>query len=312
MTITGISGAIGSGKSLKQLAYGLEQCNQKKRQLVTNFNLNILEVRRYSKMRKMGWLSYMCDRGLITIIDAANNLGEIMSRPNSIVLLDEAGIFLNSREFSKTPKKLLADLCQSRKDGIDLTWASQFDEQVDRQFRLLTQYWIHCSGWSKWDKQLNRPRLYLKNYHYFRAADFERWNHSARAKSSYLKTRFAFAFQTETKFVNKHDKQLFNCFDSFTRLDKQAASARKASFDSFLYCQLTPEYYWGKLGINYIPQADPTSPKYIENLEERKPYEWYEVAPGIQINRRPDPDNVRIPTTLRAGSRSRVARRVVG
>lgn len=290
MTITGLSGAIGSGKSLKQLAYGLEQCNMKKRQLVTNFSLNYRELRKYAKLKKLGWVAYMVDRGLITVVDAANNLGEIMSRPNSIVLLDEAGIFLNSREFSKTPKRLLADLCQSRKDGCDLIWASQFDEQVDRQFRLLTQYWIHCSGWSKWDKQLNRPRLWIKNYHFFRACDFERWNTSTKAKSSYLKTRFAFAFHTETWFLDKADRQLFKCFDSFARLDKQAANTVKATVDSFSYCNLTPEYYWQLLGDQYDPINDPTSPRYQRIVVEHKPVHWQPLPGGIQVASKTKPD----------------------
>jgi hypothetical protein len=199
MTIIGIMGAIGSGKSHSQLKYGLDYANKREKQLVTNFPLNVKEIYKYACLpcfadgflggirlelakldymlkwhwakvrgkelpRKkykplLPWIKVMMERGGgISWIINPENLQALMI-PESVILLDEAGIFLNSREFAKTPKELLADLAQSRKDGCDLIYCAQFDEQVDKQMRLLTQYFWHCTGFSLWDKKLRRPSL---------------------------------------------------------------------------------------------------------------------------------------------------------
>lgn len=234
MTITGLSGDIGSGKSWKMLQYGLEQAELKKKYLVTNFALNLSGVKRYCAMRKFWWVIWTIDNSKFSIVSFVpqDSRKENMSlvpffkdRQNSICLLDEAGIFLNSRNFANTPAQLLMDLAQSRKSGNDLIWAAQFDTQVDVQFRNLTQFWIQCDGWTAYDKQMRRPKLVWRTYFYFKGAEYQRWLISAKARTSFLRTYFAFAFKTDFGPMSKTDIALFGGFDSFTRLEKQASAA---------------------------------------------------------------------------------------
>lgn len=222
MTITGICGEIGSGKSLYQLAYALEQCNQKHKKLVCNFPVNIHALKVYAYAAKMPYLIWMADNNQVACIPSLNSLTELFIYPNSIVCLDEAGIFLNSREFSKTPKALLSDMAQSRKAGIDLVYASQFDDQVDRQFRLLTQYFVHCDALTKYDKVSRRPKLYWKYYSHFKASAYWHWVNDTKARCSAIRTHIA-AFQTTWGPLTEADKLLFNVFDSFSRLDSHGS-----------------------------------------------------------------------------------------
>lgn len=225
MTITGICGEIGSGKSLYQLGFALEQCNQKHKKLVCNFPINLHALKLYAVAAKMPYLIWMADNNQVACIPSLNSLTELFIYPDSIVCLDEAGIFLNSREFSKTPKSLLSDMAQSRKAGIDLVYASQFDDQVDRQFRLLTQYFVHCDALTKYDKTTRRPRLHWKYYSHFKASAYWRWTTDNKARCSAIRTYMA-AFQTTWGFLTKADKLLFNVFDSFSRLDSHASRIR--------------------------------------------------------------------------------------
>ena len=166
MTIIGIAGAIGSGKSFTQLKHGLKYVEERQKQLVTNFAIDIRGLHRYASMpeiynRPLGWfftelrklvyglkyslwlalpkyfkkprklrfkpqlpwVKYLCENGGIVQIPAPKNLQALLI-PESVVLLDEAGILLNSRDFANTPKELLADLAQSRKTGTDLIWCA--------------------------------------------------------------------------------------------------------------------------------------------------------------------------------------------
>jgi hypothetical protein len=223
MTITAICGDIGSGKSFKQLHYGLQQVNKKRKRLVTNFGLNYAEFRRYAGMMRYGWLAHIIDTKQIATMDCIESLGDILKYSDSLVLLDEAGIFLNTREFSKTPKKLLMDLAQSRKFGCDLVYCAQFDDQVDKQFRMLTQYFIQCQASTIYDKRLRRPRMVTKNYFIFTADKYHTWAGNSKDRANFVKTWMQ-SFDYHGGFLSAADKQLFNCFDSFTRLDEQSAA----------------------------------------------------------------------------------------
>jgi len=60
-----------------------------------------------------------------------------------LVVLDEAHLFYNSRDWATTAtenKKLLSFLTQSRKAGVDVLWITQDSGNVDKQFRVLAEY----------------------------------------------------------------------------------------------------------------------------------------------------------------------------
>lgn len=226
MTIYAITGDIGSGKSLRQLSEGLRLCQKYKKNLVTNFGVNRAAVKRYAASRKYWHVVQMIDNQQLTTFDLQDTeqLPEILSVPGSVVLLDEAGIFFNTREFSKTPKSLLMDLAQSRKTGCDLIYASQFDGQVDKQFRMLTQYFTHCGGVTAWSKKLGNQKLVWKYYSLFSATKYWEWITNMSRRNNPFRTWFA-ATSTEFGPLNKSDVMLFKCFESFARLDNQASNA---------------------------------------------------------------------------------------
>ena len=293
-TIIGVAGAIGSGKSFTQLKHGLKYCEERQKQLVTNFPIDIEELRKYASMpiqyqsllgyirfelskllyvlryliffvfRRLGkpkkprikpqypWIKWLCENGGIVQIPFPEHL-EALLIPESVVLLDEAGILLNSREFAKTSKRLLADLAQSRKDGCDLIWCAQFDEQVDRQLRLLTQFWIHCESLAVFDKKMRRPKLWYKRIFWFRCSDYQEWLNNPRVRGNHIKTRFVFSTIYEGGLLTKADRQLFKIFDSFSRLDLKTGNH---SIITKWHCKLPQEYYVNKLK-DYESYKDP-------------------------------------------------------
>jgi hypothetical protein len=56
-----------------------------------------------------------------------------------LYMLDELHLFFNAREWAKTGKGALYYLSQHRKCGDDVIWVTQFIENVDKQFRSVTQ-----------------------------------------------------------------------------------------------------------------------------------------------------------------------------
>jgi len=221
VTITGIFGAIGSGKSWLQLQYAIRQCEKKKRRLVSNFFLNLDGIYDYCCWNNYKWfIENNLDNEGIIYINSNTSLASLLSIPRSVICLDEAGVFLNSRQFQSTPKELLSDLCQSRKMGADLIYAAQFTKQVDAQIRMLTQYVFHCKGTTVYNSKADRPELMMKNFHLFDAETYDQWIVS-RHRNNPLKTRFAFAMESHTGPLTVSDSELFRCFDSLGRLDRQ-------------------------------------------------------------------------------------------
>lgn len=235
--LIGVAGAIGSGKSFTQLKQALRYCEKKHKTLVTNFEINERALFDYAVAAKLEFVQRMVAKGQVSWIinpkrkikgEMRPNL-EAMFIPNSVICLDEAGIFLNSRDFARTSTDLLSDLCQSRKTGVDLFWAAQFEEQVDKQFRLLTQYWVHCNSVSIYDKNSGQPRLKWKRIYWFTASDYFFWLSNVRDRSSHFRTRMAYACDYEGGLLSKSDKMLFDVFDSFARLDYAGTSDRVRS-----------------------------------------------------------------------------------
>ena len=299
MTIIGVAGAIGSGKSFTQLKHGLNYVEERQKQLVTNFPINIKALHEYASMQKLNligafffelkklkyvlhlnlhwampilfrkrprpprtkphlpWVKRLCESGGIIQIPFPEKI-EALLIPESVTLLDEAGILLNSREFAKTSKQLLADLAQSRKDGCDLIWCAQFEDQVDRQLRLLTQFWIHCESLSVYDKRMRRPKLLYKRIFWFRCSDYHDWLNNPRVRGNHIKTRFVFSTIYEGGFLTSLDKKIFDIFDSFKRLDKKHGGDR---IETYWQCKLPKDYYFEKLSL-YLPQLDPLSKEY--------------------------------------------------
>jgi hypothetical protein len=225
--IIGIVGDIGSGKSHKQLKVALERCNKRQKRLVVNFRLVPEALKKYCASRKL-WFAYqMIENGQYEILDCSNqdDVLKLLDVGRSVVCLDEAGIFFNSRGFQDTPKTVLKDLCQSRKQGTDLLWAAQFDSQVDKQFRMLTQSYIWCQGYSTWSRKLGNECLKWKSYHSFTSSDYESFAANPKARSSILKTVWS-AFDNEMGPLSAADKLLFDCYESFQRLDENETRAK--------------------------------------------------------------------------------------
>lgn len=297
LVIIGLAGAIGSGKSFTQLKQALDYAEERQKQLVFNFEINLDELYKYASLPKhydsmfgyfcfevhkllvhlckisfpkqfkwlrmpsikpkLPWVQRLCKTGGICQIPAPKYL-EALLIPESVVCLDEAGILLNARDFANTSKELLADLAQSRKDGCDLFWAAQFEEQVDKQVRLLTQYWIHCDSIATYDKVMRRPKLFWKRVYWFRASDYMHWLSNIKDRGSHFKARFAYGFKYEGGLLTPSDKQLFKVFDSFSRLDRVRSGAKIVSMHQ---CRLPRDYYFERL-LNYHPALDPFSPKH--------------------------------------------------
>jgi len=72
----------------------------------------------------------------------------------TMVIIDEAQLFFNSRDWAKTGREVLTFLTQTRKVQVDIILITQHQDNIDKQFRRLVQFY-----WSFRDMQKFRLPL---------------------------------------------------------------------------------------------------------------------------------------------------------
>lgn len=80
---------------------------------------------------------------------APDGVGMVYPHAHPVLyVLDEFHLLFNAREWAKTGKTALWYASQHRHLGDGVIWVTQYSENVDKQFRVLTQDWTMCRNWS--------------------------------------------------------------------------------------------------------------------------------------------------------------------
>lgn len=117
--ITGYVGRVGAGKTYSMIADALVY--EGKRPIFSNMNLDWAEQ-----------------------VDTWQDLVNVQC---ALVLIDEAGVWFQSRDFSKMPAEVMSYFMQSRKQGADIWWTAQSEASVDVHIRRLTATYWRCERW---------------------------------------------------------------------------------------------------------------------------------------------------------------------
>jgi hypothetical protein len=224
MAFYAVVGLTGAGKSLYQISFGCYLANKLRKTIASNIPLDYEALRRYCGMKGYGWLAHCIDRDKIKVLPGADSLEELLAQENSVILLDEAGIFFPARSFQSMNKNVIRDLAQVRKGASDVVWAAQYFEMVDKIFRMLCHRVVHCQGVSTYCPKLRNDKLVIKNYYHFDPVTYEAWLADSKARrpglAGQIRTRLFYSAKVETGMVKKADIQAFSVFRSFERLDK--------------------------------------------------------------------------------------------
>ena len=188
--LIGITGRFGSGKSLYAVEWGLKLANAFEKNLVVNFPLNVKWVKRYCKVQGLKWF---LANGRVIQIELYDNLmdlwhfpirnGYILNR-DTVTIFDEGGVMANSRAWASIPKEFMKYLFQLRKLNVHLLLVFQFEEQVDKQFRLVIQRWLVCKAFGYYDKTLKKPRILQRVIYHYDPEKFMRLQENTQARGN--------------------------------------------------------------------------------------------------------------------------------
>lgn len=239
MGIAAVYGKPGKGKSSFATYYGLYLANRYRKCLVSNFLFNPIKVAHYCKLMGFSWLLENIDKGIIHFIPSDSDLTSILSIPDSVVLLDEAAIWLPARGSTQnTPKELLKDLCQIRHESQYLLYIAQSETQVDSALRNLCEIVYWCNGTSVWCDKLRNEKLLFKTIHQFTTDCYQQYMSDPKLRKNPIKTKIL-ATKTWSGFLTASDKFVFELYDSFNRVE--AESQRVDTFKGSLLRYVFPD-----------------------------------------------------------------------
>ena len=151
MAVSIYTGTPGSGKSYRATS-NVHRATKRKINVIANFIIDLPEEQKErftyiptEKMSPAEFVKFSRER------HEKDKKGRISRESQTIIMIDEASILFNSREFNRKDRQdWIVFFSQHRKLGFDVILITQMDRSIDRQIRGVIEYeWTHrkISNW---------------------------------------------------------------------------------------------------------------------------------------------------------------------
>lgn len=150
------TGFVGSGKSYHAVKEGIETADIRggKRWVIANFPIKPKRRRFFKKNRESRWIYKDNDQLTVDfLVRTSIDKGWYGHESRCLLIIDEAGIMFNSRDWNVKPaerKAWIKFLSQSRKFGYDVIFICQDMRMMDRQIRSLAEYEVQHKKINNW------------------------------------------------------------------------------------------------------------------------------------------------------------------
>ncbi len=220
MPVTGIYGLPGRGKSLWMLQWGLKLANKYQLRVVTNFQLDPVQLAYYLKINNFKWLLDNMPRGVFYYVSSNNNFAQFLPIPNAVILLDEMGLYAPSCQSWTLPAEAHNAVANNRKRLQHIIFAAQYPTQVHSSIHKICSEIIYAEGVVVWSDKLRNDSLMFKDVHLFKPAEFDVWYNNPRLRKNPIKS-MVLAEKHWKGIISAEDAQTFRAYDSFGLLEKQ-------------------------------------------------------------------------------------------
>lgn len=235
--IVGILGHQGTGKSFSAILVACRYANQIEFDLCFNFPINLEALWNYCRAMGYTWLMHRILHNKIQY-RSSEDLTEFMKTNRTLYILDEAGVYLNSRKFKDIDPQFLHDIAQIRHDGRMLWWIAQYFDMSDKMLRSLSSAFIVCDSQLRFNKKLGNSELHWKRIYLYPAKEFKIYLTKVAEKYTGMKyvinARRLSMYQWEG-FLDETDRIIFDIYQSFgSRVGDYSANNQR------LFC--SPKY----------------------------------------------------------------------
>jgi hypothetical protein len=136
------TGTPGSGKSLHVARKMMQMMRMHKMNVITNRPINMDVVTKNGKL-KVGRYDYLKNTELTVdyLVNYAMEHHAEGKEGQTLIVIDEAGITFNSRDFGKSDRPAWLDFFRTHRHyGFNVIMITQVDRMIDRQIRALVEY----------------------------------------------------------------------------------------------------------------------------------------------------------------------------
>ena len=208
MPFTAIYGLPGRGKSLLMLQRGLILAEKYQLRIVSNFQLDPLQLAYYCKINNYKWLLENIPKGIIYYVSANRNFAQFLQITNAVILLDEMGLYAFNA------------VANNRKRLQHIIYAAQYPSQVHSSIHQICSEILYAEGIAVWCDKLRNDKLLFKDVHLFKPSEFEVWFRDPKVRKNPIKS-IVLAEKHWKGVISAFDAQTFRVFDSFGLLEKQ-------------------------------------------------------------------------------------------
>jgi hypothetical protein len=220
MPVTAIYGLPGRGKSLLMLQRGLKLAEKYRLRLVTNFQLDPVQLAYYCKINNFKWLLKNMPKGIFYYVSSNKNFAQFLQIQDAVILLDEMGLYAPSCQSWTLPAEAHNAVANNRKRLQHIIYAAQYPTQVHSSIHKICSEVLYAEGVAVWSDKLRNDRLLFKDVHLFKPAEFEVWYGNPRLRKNPIKS-MVLAEKHWKGVISADDAQTFRVYDSFGLLEKQ-------------------------------------------------------------------------------------------
>jgi len=220
MPFTAIYGLPGRGKSLLMLQRGLKLAEKYHLRLVSNFQLDPVQLAYYCKINNYKWLLKNIPNGIIYYVSSNKNFAQFLQIQDAVILLDEMGLYAPSCQSWTLPAEAFNAVANNRKRLQHIIYAAQYPSQVHSSIHQICSEILYAEGLAIWCEKLRNDRLLFKDVHQFKPSEFEVWFRDPKVRKNPIKS-IVLAEKHWKGVISALDAQTFRVYDSFGLLEKQ-------------------------------------------------------------------------------------------
>lgn len=220
MPFTAIYGLPGRGKSLLMLQRALILAEKYRLRIVSNFQLDPIQLAYYCKINNYTWLMNNIPNGIIYYVSANRNFAQFLQISNAVIILDEMGLYAPSAQSWTLPPEALNAVANNRKRLQHIIYAAQYPSQVNSAIHEICSEVLYAEGVAIWCDKLRNDKLLFKDVHQFKPPEFQVWFRDPKVRKNPIKS-IVLAEKHWKGIISCNDAQTFRVYDSFQLLEKQ-------------------------------------------------------------------------------------------
>ena len=198
----------------------LKLANKYHLRLVSNFQLDPIQLAYYCKRNNYKWLLENMPSGIFYCVSSNKNFAQFLQIQDAVILLDEMGLYAPSYQSWTWPAEAHNAVANNRKRLQHIIYAAQYPTEVHSSIHNICSEVLYAEGVAVWSEELRNDRLLFKDVHLCKPAEFQVWYSSSKLRKNPIKS-IVLPEKHSQGIISGDEAHTGRVNDSFSLLEKQ-------------------------------------------------------------------------------------------